>query len=59
MLHGGIPIYNQNSTRKTQATHYFYDNCDEYFHPMFSNPFKGIYAKKWCDDTNNILTWKK
>lgn len=59
MLHGGIPIYNKGSTRKTQAIHYFYDDCDEYFHPMFSNPLKGIYAKKWCDNKNNILTWKK
>ncbi len=57
LLHGGIPIVNKQSTRKTQVSHYFYAGCDQYYHPMFSNPFEGIYAKKWCDDTNNILNY--
>ena len=57
LLHGGIPIYDKNLTRKTQVTHYFYNNCDKYYHPMFSKPLKGIYAEKWCDENNNILTW--
>jgi ectoine hydroxylase-related dioxygenase (phytanoyl-CoA dioxygenase family) len=58
LLHGGIPIIDQKSTRKTQATHYFYEGCYQYYHPMFSKPFEGKYAKKWCDDKYNILNYK-
>ena len=32
-----------------------FEGCDKYYHPMFSNPFKGEYAEKWCDENNNIL----
>jgi ectoine hydroxylase-related dioxygenase (phytanoyl-CoA dioxygenase family) len=58
LLHGGIPIIDQTSTRKTQVTHYFYKGCNHYYHPMFSKPFEGKYAKKWCDDKYNILNYK-
>ena len=55
LLHGGIPIVDKKRTRLTQAIHYFFEGCDKYYHPMFSNPFKGEYAEKWCDENNNIL----
>lgn len=54
LLHGGSEILDPNSTRHSQAIHYFFEGCDEYYHPMFSNRNKGQYASKWCDENNNI-----
>ena len=59
LLHGGIPIKDKKRTRLTQAIHYFFEGCDKYYHPMFSNPFKGEYAEKWCNEKNNILKEEK
>lgn len=59
LLHGGMKIKNENSTRLTQAIHYFYDECKEYYHPMFSSKYEGVYAKKWCNPLNNIRTYEK
>ena len=59
MLHGGCNIEgvtDLEKTRLTQANHYFFYGCDEYYCPMFSEKSKGKYAKKWCDDDNNIKT---
>ena len=58
LLHGGIPIVDEKSTRKSQAIHYFFEGCEKYFHPMFSEPYKGEYAEKWCNEQKNIKTWK-
>jgi hypothetical protein len=41
----------------TQAIHYFFGDCEQYYHPMFSDVPNAKYAKKWCDDTNNIKTY--
>jgi hypothetical protein len=60
MLHGGCNVdgvTNFEKTRLTQANHYFFYGCDEYYCPMFSKKNKGIYAKKWCNDKNNIETY--
>jgi len=59
LLHGGMKILNKDLTRKTIAIHYFYKDCETYYHPMFSNIYKGEYAKKWCDEQSNIKTYKK
>jgi hypothetical protein len=59
LLHGGMQIVDENSTRLTQAIHYFYKDCTKYYHPMFSNVYEGNYAKKWCDEKSNIKTYKK
>jgi hypothetical protein len=59
LLHGGMQIVDENSTRLTQAIHYFYKDCTRYYHPMFSNVYEGNYAKKWCDEKSNIKTYKK
>lgn len=59
LLHGGMQIVDENSTRLTQAIHYFYKDCTRYYHPMFSNIYEGNYAKKWCDEKSNIKTYKK
>jgi ectoine hydroxylase-related dioxygenase (phytanoyl-CoA dioxygenase family) len=59
LLHGGMQIVDKNSTRLTQAIHYFYKDCTKYYHPMFSKPYEGIYADKWCNEQTNIKTYKK
>jgi hypothetical protein len=46
LLHGGAPILNPNSTRYAQATHYYFEGCNHYYSPMFSDVANGIYAKK-------------
>jgi ectoine hydroxylase-related dioxygenase (phytanoyl-CoA dioxygenase family) len=59
MLHGGCNIEgvtDLEKTRLTQANHYFFYGCEEYYCPMFSEKSKGKYAKKWCDDNTNIKT---
>jgi ectoine hydroxylase-related dioxygenase (phytanoyl-CoA dioxygenase family) len=59
LLHGGMQIVDENSTRLTQAIHYFYKDCSKYYHPMFSKPYEGVYADKWCNEETNIKTYKK
>ena len=58
LLHGGMQIVDENSTRLTQAIHYFYKDCTRYYHPMFSRVSEGVFAKKWCDENNNIKTYE-
>lgn len=59
LLHGGMKIIDTNSTRLTQAIHYFYEGCEQYYHPMFSKIYQGKYATKWCNDEFNIKTYKQ
>ena len=59
LLHGGTPVNDSSISRKAQAIHYFFEGCKNYYTPMFSEPMAGIYAKKWCDESNNILTFSK
>lgn len=58
-LHGSIKIVDKKRSRYAQAIHYFFEGCKEYYHPMFSKSYKGDYAKKWCDENNNIINCKK
>ena len=46
LLHGGAPITNPNSTRYAQATHFYFEGCNHYYSPMFSDTAKGVYADK-------------
>tara|TARA_B100000902_G_scaffold396007_1_gene455908 strand:- start:993 stop:1928 length:936 start_codon:yes stop_codon:yes gene_type:complete len=60
ILHGGCNvegITNLEKTRLTQAQHYFFKGCNQYYHPMFTKKYEGKYASKWCDDNNNIRTY--
>ena len=60
LLHGGCNVEGVtdfNKTRLTQAQHYFFKGCDEYYHPMFTKKYKGQYASKWCNDDNNVKTY--
>lgn len=46
LLHGGAPIIDVNSTRYAQATHFYFEGCNHYYSPMFSDITKGEYADK-------------
>lgn len=46
LLHGGAPITNPNSTRYAQATHFYFEGCNHYYTPMFSDIANGVYSDK-------------
>lgn len=46
LLHGGAPITNKDSTRYAQATHFYFEGCNHYYSPMFSDTVNGIYSEK-------------
>jgi len=52
LLHGGSEIKDKNRTRWSQATHYYFEGCDYYYAPMFSDPFEGSYAEKDIENKN-------
>ena len=39
LLHGGSPMQDPQSTRKSQVTHYYFEGC-RYWTPMLSAPGK-------------------
>lgn len=57
LLHGGAEITNPNSTRYAQATHFYFEGCNHYYSPMFSDVANGIYADKDLT-TKDILNHK-
>jgi ectoine hydroxylase-related dioxygenase (phytanoyl-CoA dioxygenase family) len=52
LLHGGLKIKDNSRTRWSQATHYYFEGCEKYYAPMFSDPFNGIYAEKKLSEKN-------
>lgn len=46
LLHGGAEITNIHSTRYAQATHFYFEGCNQYYSPMFSDVANGIYSSK-------------
>jgi hypothetical protein len=46
LLHGGAEILNSESTRYAQATHFYFEGCNHYYSPMFSDVANGIYSEK-------------
>lgn len=46
LLHGGSKIINTTATRYSQAIHYYYEGCNHYYSPLFSDIRKGLYADK-------------
>lgn len=46
LIHGGSPIKDPKRTRWSQATHYYFEGCDHYYAPMFSDVKAGIIAEK-------------
>ena len=55
LLHGGSKTLNPKLTRKSQVTHYHFEDCNKYFNPAFSNPFAGKYASRNIDEIKIIL----
>lgn len=52
LLHGGASIKDHTRTRYSQATHYFFPDCEHYYYPLFSEPYKNIYAEKDLQNKN-------
>lgn len=46
LCHGAGRIRDPERTRWSQATHYYFEGCEHYYAPMFSNPRRGEYAEK-------------
>jgi len=43
LLHGGEPIADPAATRRSQVTHYYFENC-RYYTPLYSDPPLGRFA---------------
>ena len=53
LIHGGTPISEDSDlTRWSQATHYYFEGCEHYYCPMFSDPSKEIYSEKNLKEKN-------
>lgn len=46
LVHGGTPTRDKSRTRWSQATHYYFNGCEKYYSPMYSNKRAGVYAEK-------------
>ncbi len=53
LLHGGRPIIREGSTRWSQVTHYFFDDCI-YFQPIYSDPMTGAIKLLDIIDLNTL-----
>ena len=52
LLHGGAPIINPDATRYAQATHFYFEGCNHYYSPMFSDIANGNYSEKNLSEKN-------
>lgn len=52
LLHGGNPREDSSFTRKSQVTHYYFDDTIRYT-PMFSRKSRGLYAARFINDMTN------
>jgi hypothetical protein len=57
LIHGGDVVRDVESTRYSHVTHYYYDKCDVYYSPMFSEAWKGEFKEKELT-TKNIRDYK-
>lgn len=46
LLHGGSFVANKSKTRLSQVTHYYFEGCEHYYCPLFSDPANGLISKK-------------
>ena len=53
LLHGGRPIINEGSTRWSQVTHYFFEDCI-YFQPIYSDLMTGAIKLLDIIDMNTL-----
>ncbi len=55
LLHGGAPIRDRSRTRRSQVTHYFFDDC-LYYQPLGSEPLLGsVCLREVIDLTTGSL----
>ena len=52
LLHGGIEIKDESRSRYSHVTHYYFDGCDKYYSPLFSESWKGEYSEKDLTNKN-------
>jgi ectoine hydroxylase-related dioxygenase (phytanoyl-CoA dioxygenase family) len=52
LIHGGAEIKDQMRTRYSQVTHYYFEGCDKYFSPMFSEAWMGKFSEKKLEEKN-------
>lgn len=52
LIHGGDEIRDINRTRYSQVTHYYFEGCDKYFSPMFSEAWMGKFSEKNLKEKN-------
>lgn len=52
LVHGGDIIRDTNRSRYSQVTHYYFDGCDKYYSPMFSDAWKGSFSEKNLKEKN-------
>lgn len=55
IIHGGSPVLNENSSRYSQVTHYFFKDC-LYYSPMSSNTITGELSLRMT--LKNMITGK-
>ncbi len=58
LIHGGDVVRDINSTRYSHVTHYYYEGCDIYYSPMFSEAWKGDFSYKDLT-SKDIKNYKK
>ena len=54
LLHGGAPIIDKEATRYSQAIHYYFEGCNHYYSPLFSEISKGHYSEKNLEEKDII-----
>lgn len=52
LIHGGMEITDPSRSRYSQVTHYYFEGCDKYFSPMFSEAWMGKFAEKNLKEKN-------
>jgi len=46
LLHGGNEIKDESRSRYSHVTHYYFNGCDKYYSPLFSESWKGEFSEK-------------
>jgi hypothetical protein len=52
LIHGGSQIKDPSRSRYSQVTHYYFEGCDKYFSPLFSESWIGKFSEKNLEDKN-------
>lgn len=59
LLHGGEPILDKNSTRYSQVTHYYFEDC-VYYTPLYTDMvLKKVHLRKMLDINTGSIMYNK